>query len=280
MSITNFRPEIWSSVLMQARETALVYGSPAVVNRDYEGDISAAGDVVHIATVGDPTVSAYTVGQTLTYEDLVDAGQVMPVDQMQKYAFKVDDVDRRQAAGDVMTTATRRAGYRMAKAADAYIAGLYTGVAAANLIGTTAITTGALAYTGLVNLGVKLDEADVPDDGGRYAIVPAWYYGLLLNEDKFVRLDASGSSEGLRNGRIGMVDNMTVFKSNQVPIITGDDYAVQAGHNSAISYAAQITETEALRLQSTFADAVRGLEDYGAKLTRPDHIAVLTASKT
>lgn len=279
MSINRFRPEIWSAVLLQATETALVFGSPTVVNRDYEGDISAAGDVVHITSVGDPSVADYASGDTLTYEDLQDAGQTMPIDQQQKYSFKVDDIDKRQAKGDVMGEAMRRAAYRMAKRVDSYVAGLYTGVVSANAITTTAITSGDLAYQGLINLGVKLDEADVPDDG-RYAIVPSWYYGLLLNNDKFVRVDASGGTAGLRNGLVGMVDNMEIRKSNQCINVTGDDYIVQAGVNAAVSMAQQIVETEALRLQTTFADAVRGLEVYGAKLVRPDHIATLTASKT
>ncbi len=84
MSIQRFRPEIWSAVLLQATETALVFGSPLVVNRNYEGDISEAGDVVNITSVGDPTVSDYTRGETLTYEDLQDTGQKLPIDQMQK----------------------------------------------------------------------------------------------------------------------------------------------------------------------------------------------------
>ncbi len=279
MSINRFRPEVWSAVLLKATETALVFGSPQVVNRDYEGDISQAGDTVHITSVGDPTVGDYTTGQTITYEDLQDAGQTLLIDQQQHYAFKVDDVDKRQAKGDVMSEAMRRAAYRMAKRVDTYVAGLYTGVVSANAITTTSITSGALAYQGLINLGIKLDEADVPEDG-RYAIVPSWYYGLLLTEDKFVRVDASGSSQGLRNGLVGMVDNMEIRKSNQCINVTGDDYIVQAGVNAAISMAQQITEVEALRLQTTFADAIRGLEVYGAKLVRPDHIATLTASKT
>ena len=41
-----------------------------------------------------------------------------------------------------------------------------------------------------------------------------------------------------------------------------------------MTYGEQITETEALRLQTTFADGVRGLHVYGAKLVRPDAIAV------
>jgi P22 coat protein - gene protein 5 len=279
MSITRFRPEIWSAVLLRAKERKLVFAQPYVVNRNYEGDISQMGDVVHISSIGDPTISTYTPGQTLNYEDLQDAGQTMPIDQAQNYAFKVDDIDKRQARGDVMGEAMRRAAYKLALSVDTYVAGLYTGVVAANQIGTTAITTGDLAYTGLVNLRTKLTQADVPTEG-RYCIVPAWYYGLLLQNDKFVRVDASGTSEGLRNGMVGRAAGFDVYESNACINVTGDDYIVQAGTNEAVSMADQIVETEALRLQTTFADAVRGLHVWGAKLVRPDYLATLTASQT
>ena len=42
----------------------------------------------------------------------------------------------------------------------------------------------------------------------------------------------------------------------------------------AMSFGEQIVQTEALRLQTSFSDAVRGLHVYGAKLVRPDAIAV------
>ena len=279
MSITRFRPEIWSAVLLRAKERKLVFAQPYVVNRNYEGEISQMGDVVHISSIGDPTISSYSSGQTINYEDLQDAGQTMPIDQGQHYAFKVDDIDKRQARGDVMSEAMRRAAYKLALAADSYVAGLYTGVVSANQIGTTAITDGDKAYKGLVDLRTKLTTADVPDEG-RYAIVPPWYYGLLLQNDKFVRVDASGTSEGLRNGHVGRAAGFDVYESNAAVNVTGDDHIVQAGTNEAISFADQIVETEALRLQTTFADAVRGLHVWGAKLVRPDFLATLTASQT
>jgi hypothetical protein len=279
MSILRFRPEIWAAELLVALRTKLVFAGPQVVNHDYEGEISQMGDTVHISSIGDPTVADYAAGDVLTYEDLQDAGQTMLIDQAKKFSFKVDDIDKRQAKGDVMSEAMSRAAYKVAKGIDSYIAGLYTGVVSANAISTTAITSADLAYTGLINLRTKLATADVPDEG-RYVIVPPWYYGLLLNNDKFVRVDASGTSEGLRNGRVGRAAGFDVFESNQCVNVTGDDYIVQAGVGMAISFASQIVETEALRLQTTFADAIRGLNVYGAKLVRPDCIATLTASIT
>ncbi|MET9848877.1 P22 phage major capsid protein family protein [Streptomyces ossamyceticus] len=273
-----FKPEVWSAQALTSLRKTLVYAGPQVVNHDYEGEIKKIGDTVHVKMIGDVTVSTYNSGDTLTYEDVADAEATLKVDQSDKFSFKVDDIDRAQA-GDEMAQRMDVAAYNMASKVDQYVAGFYTQVQSANVIGSTAITTGDAAYNGLINLGVKLDEANVPDIG-RYVIVPPWYYGLLLTNDKFVRVDASGGSEGLRNGRVGQVDNMLVLKSNNVPIISGDDYAVTAGVKDAISFADQFAEVETLRLESTFATAVRGLHLYGAKVLRPDAMAVLTASKS
>jgi hypothetical protein len=283
VAINNFKPQIWSAKLLVAWRKALVYGGPMVVNRDYEGDIAEAGDVVKITSISDPTISDYTANSTtITPEELTDAQRNLVIDQSKYFAFKVDDIDKRQAKGNVMPEAMSRAAYKLADVADQYIAGLYTGVAAGNNLGTIAVpaATPTDAYDDvLVPLKVVLDEADVPTNG-RYCVVPAWFHGRLLRDDRFIRADASGTTEGLRNGMVGRAAGFDIFMSNNAPNPTGDDYVVQAGVNAAISFAEQINKTEAYRPENSFADAVKGLALYGAKLIRPDGIAIATASQT
>ena len=187
----------------------------------------------------------------------------------------------RQAAngGALMDEAAQEAGYGLADVADQYVAGLYSGVDAGNAIGTTSITTAALAVTGLINLKVKLDNANVPQ-AGRYVIVPPWYHGLLLGSDLFVRVDASGNDQALRNGVVGRAFGFDVMVSNNCVNVTGDDWIVQAGVPGAMAYAEQINKVEAYRPEDSFSDALKGLHLYGAKLVRPTAIATLTASIT
>ncbi|WP_156722657.1 phage major capsid protein [Streptomyces apocyni] len=283
MAITNFKPQIWSARLLVAWRKALVYGGPMVVNRDYEGDIAESGDVVKITSISDPTISDYTANSTvITPEELTDAQRNLPIDQSKYWAFKVDDVDKRQAKGNVIPEAMSRAAYRLADTADQYIAGLYTGVAAANDLGTVAVTAGTPtdAYDEvLVPLKVLLDEADVPKQG-RYCVVPPWFEGRLLRDDRFVSAEKAGTTAGLRNGMAGRAAGFTIMVSNNVPNPAGDDYVIQAGVNAAISFAEQINKTEAYRPENSFADAVKGLALYGSKLIRPDGIAIATASQT
>jgi hypothetical protein len=283
MAITRFRPEIWSAALLVALRKALVYAGPGIVNRDYEGDIQDAGDTVRITSISDPTIGTYVPNVTqIVPEELTDAQRTLVVDQAKYFAFKVDDVDKRQAKGNVMPEAMRRAAYKLADTVDQYVAALYTSVVSANNLGTVSVPTGtptAFYDSILVPLGVKLDEANVPTEG-RYVVIPPWLHGRAQRDDRFVRVDASGSGETLRNGIVGRAAGFDILKSNNTPTPSGGQNIVQAGVSLAISFAEQINKTEAYRPEAGFGDAVKGLTLYGAKLVRPDCIAIATAQQT
>lgn len=276
----SFIPEVWSARMLVSLKKSLVYAGPGVVNRDYEGEIKGQGDTVRIRSISRPTIGTYTKNSTtITPETLTDAQRALYIDQAKYFAFELDDIDAAQSTGGELDGALMEAVYGLRDVADQYVAALYTGAQSANQLGTVSVTTAALAYTQIRKLKVALDEANVPMEG-RYVIVPPWYEGLLLEDDRFVRVDASGTSEGLRNGQIGRALGFNVLASNNAPLVTGDDYAVMAGHPSAISFAEQIASIETYRPESAFADAVKGLHVYGAKLVRPEAIATVIASET
>ncbi|MYU24625.1 P22 phage major capsid protein family protein [Streptomyces sp. SID8352] len=278
MSINNFKPEIWSAQLLDALENALVYAQPALVNRDYEGEISTQGQSVHITTIGDPTIFDYDKSSNLNYEEVETAGTDLIIDQAKAFAFRLDDVDKAQALLNPMMKMAQNAAYGLRDKADAFVASLYTGAAASNVIGSTgapiSLSDPKDAYDKvLVPLRTKLDRANVPTEG-RYFVGSPEFEGALLRDDRFVRVDASGTEQGLRNGMTGRAAGFDILKSNNTPNPTGSVQVMQAGYPGAITYAEQILETEALRLQNTIADAIRGLHVYGAKLLRPTGIAV------
>lgn len=284
-SIASFVPEVWSRKLLSSLKKSLVYGAPGVVNRDYEGEISEAGDTVHINSISRPTVATYTPGSTsIVPEQLTTAQRSLVVDQAKYFAFEVDDVDARQAAGNVIPEAMQEAAYALRDVADQYIEGIMrAGVVSANALGAVALAEAdptAVYDDMLVPLGVLLDEANVPTEG-RWAIIPPWVHGRMQRDDRFI--DASKSAkpdQAMGNGFIGEAAGFRLFKSNNAVLVTGDDYSVVAGHPMAVSYAEQINKTEAYRPEDSFSDAVKGLHLYGAKVVRPYAIATALASKT
>jgi hypothetical protein len=279
----DFIPTVWAARLLVALEKSLVYGQANVCNRDYEGEIRSSGSTVKIASIGDVTVDNYTKDTDIgDPQILTDAEQSLVIDQAKFFNFYVDDVDRAQQNVNVLDEAMRRASWSLKDYADTYLAGLMdAAVLPANKIGSTTtpkVPTKDDAYEYLVDLGVLLDESDVPVDG-RFVVVPAWFHGLLLKDDRFVRSGTSMGDRRLRNGEVGDAAGFTILKSNNVPNVTGAKYKILAGHAVATSYVDQIVDVQTYKPEKRFGDAVKGLHVYGAKVVRANALAVLIANK-
>ncbi|ALG07659.1 P22 coat protein - protein 5 domain protein [Kibdelosporangium phytohabitans] len=275
-------PEIWSAALLRALRKTLVYGQAGVINRNYDGEIGQAGDTVRINSVGRPTVKTYSAGTPIVREQLTDAQRVLVVDQQKYFAFDVDDINIRQAQGNIVSETMSEAAYALADVVDQFVASLYTQTIAANNLGTISVpvaTPTDFYDKVLVPLSVKLDEANVPSEG-RYCVAPPWLHGRGLLDPRFIKVNESGTEQGLRNGIVGRAAGFDILKSNNCPNPTGDDYVVQAGVGAAITFAEQINKTEGYRPHDTFSDAVKGLAVYGAKVIRPECLAVATVSQT
>lgn len=282
MGVENFIPELWSDRLFVRLRKALVYGG--LCQRDYEGEIRNFGDSVKINELGPVTVTAYTKGGTLTYSDLDSAGKILKIDQASEFHFKIDDIDQAQTNPKLMDGGMDEAAYAVADTIDAYIAGLYSQAGATpsstTYIGSSgsslSVSSGNVIET-LTYAGRYLSEKNVPQLG-RWIVVPPWFtQKLLLAEVGGVSATAVPKvfdDGAIVNGFIGRALGFDIFESNNVTT-SSTQYRVMCGNRSAISYAGQVTKVEALRLQTTFADAARGLYVYGAKVTRPEALLTL-----
>jgi N4-gp56 family major capsid protein len=283
MSVAQFIPTVWAASLLAGLHKNLVFGQPGVVNTDYEGEITKMGDQVKINFIGDITVFDYTRNQDIPDpEELDTAATTLLIDQGKAFNFAVDDVDKVQARGELIENAMGEASYGVRDKADQFLAGFYAQAAAANLIGddtTPIVPTSDTAYDYLVDLSVKLDEANVPS-GGRWAVLPPWYHGMLLKDKRFVSTGTAQGDATRANGEVGEAAGFRILKSNNVRNTNSTKYKIMAGYPGAISYADQIVTVEAYRPQKRFSDAVKGLHVYGGKLVRPQGIAVLTVNKS
>jgi len=164
MAINNFIPTIWSARLLQNLNTALVYAQPAVVNRDYEGDIREVGDTVRINTLGPVAVAPYIKNANIgAVQELADATQLLQITQADYFNFQIDDIDRRQQQPKVMDQAMRNAAFALADTTDQWLAGImWQGVPAASTQG--AVGAGLVCgygagetdpYIALLNAGIE-----------------------------------------------------------------------------------------------------------------------------
>jgi len=280
----DFIPTVWAGRLLTALENALVYGQKQVCNRDYEGEIQAAGNTVKIASIGNVAVADYEKDTDIAdAAALTDAEQTLLIDQQKYFHFYVDSLDRVQQNVDIMDEAMRNAGWRLREEADNFLAGVMdAAMPAGNTIGSIAtpiVPTKDNAYEYLVDLGVKLDESNAPING-RFCIIPAWFHGMLLKDDRFVRSGTTVGDARLANGEVGEAAGFRILKSNNVPNTSGLKYKIIAGHANATAYVEQILDLQGYKPEKRFGDAVKGLHVYGAKVVRPACLACLIANKS
>lgn len=285
MAITTFIPELWSARLLYALEKSHI--ATNLVNRDYEGLIQNQGDTVHIGSIGAITVSSYMANSDMSApETLATTDQTLVIDQAKYFNFQIDDVDKVQAAGDLIDTAMGRAAYALADTSDAYLLGVIAaGADNGNVIGTKSAPialTAANVYENLVKLRTVLDKQNVPTSG-RTVVIPPDVYALLLNDTTHFAIAQRETGENLIvNGLVGRIAGFDVYMSNNaVSAADGGSggsttyYSVTAQVADATTYAEQIIKTEAYRLEKRFADGVKGLHVYGAKVTNGKEIAKL-----
>lgn len=292
MSVAKFIPTIWSARLLAHLDKAHVYGK--LVNRDYEGEIKNYGDTVKINQIGDVSIKDYTKGQDIDDPDeLTGDDTELKIDQAKYFNFAVDDVDNAQTNPKLMDEAMQRAAYGMNDVTDGYIAGLMA-VGAINggeELGTDTtplVPTKDTAYDMLVDLSTDLTNKNVPTQG-RWVVVPAWFHGLLLKDNRFVGNGTDYNKALIEGGEVGVAAGFAVHLSNNVPATTTKDpetqavtvskYKIVAGTNAAATFAEQIIKTEAYRPEKRFSDAVKGLHVYGAKVTQSKALSVLTANR-
>ena len=281
MTVATFIPEVWNAAIKEPYEKALVFGQPNVASNAWMGQITGVGDTVNISALSSPTIRDYDRTQDITVEDVSTAVTKLSIDQGKYFAFRVNDVDKVQAAGDFQGPATKAAGIALRDSADSYLAGiLKDGAKSSNKLGTLQVvnddpakagTGQTTAFKTLVLLAEKLNAQSVPT-AGRYVVVGPKTYSALLMDPRFTRVDASGNEDGLRNGIVGKAVGFDVLVSNNVPSTSGRELAI-AGVPDAFAFASQLVETEALRDQHRFGDLVRGLNVYGAAVARPEGIA-------
>ena len=84
----------------------------------------------------------------------------------------------------------------------------------------------------------------------------------------------------LANGEVGEAAGFSILKSNNVPNTAGAKYKIFAGHSMATTYVEQVLDVQTYKPEKRFGDAVKGLHVYGAKVVRPDNLAVLIANKS
>ena len=270
-SEVNFIPEVFSKLLQAKFYSSSVL--PSISNTDYEGEISGQGDKVVIRTVPAVTINDYA--GSITTQELTTAKVELLIDQAKYYSFKIDDVLAAQADINLLEGASSDAAEGMRVAVETSV--LSSVVTGATTIGAQTSITASNILTSILDQAKELDELNISEEG-RFIVMSPEFVSLLKQSELRQAYLTGDDTSPLRNGKVGVVDRFTVYQSNMLYTPGSGTYAgythVLAGHPKAISFASQFTNTETVRMESTFGDQVRGLKVYGSKVVTPDALVV------
>lgn len=284
-------PTLWAKKMLERFYDASVV--PMISQTDYEGEIKGQGDKVLINQVPTININPYAMGQQLTTQYPGSSTITLNIDQGLSWTFGLDDVADAQSMMNLMAPWAENASEQLKIAVDtdclSYIkakadaanqgatAGRISGTINLGATGAPFVVTASTVLQLILDLAQTLDEQNIPETD-RKLVIPAWMANLLKQSNLGQASLTGDQTSIIRNGKIGMVDRFEVYVSNLLPTATDGTHKnvtyVYAIHPRALTFASQLTKTETIRSELTFATIMRGLMVYGREVVLPKAFAV------
>ncbi len=269
MAINNFLPTVWSETLLNQLDRQ--YIGVKNCTRDFEGDIKEKGSSVVINSISDISVFDYVKNVDMTApSDLRGTDITLTIDQAKAFNFQIDDIDRAQAQPRLMKAAMAQAAAALADAADKHIYTLHIHAAAENKLQYSDLNADNIIDM-IVDVRQKLLVNGVNSNIPVSLEVTPEVAAIILRSKI---LNSTDNSESLENGLLGRLVGFDIYVSHNVIKYDGK-HKCFARTKRAIAFAEQLNEIEAYRPENRFADAVKGLHLFGAKVVRPSEFFVL-----
>lgn len=278
MSYEKFVPSVFSSTILKALRAHTVWAKGC--HNEYTGKITQAGDKITFRSMGDPTVHTVEYAnrnKDIADPEMLDTGSLdMEIRQIRTINFLVGDIDAKIAEGSLMTLAKENVPMVLADDMDQYIAKLGT-VALHNgkspLFKDTAIKVARGASSAsqmnpldlIDDLVEALSDNNVPQSAKLEIIVPPKFYKLMKQEYRELDTD---NSEMMSTGRVGRYNRVSVVQSTNCYKPAAGQYHLCIRTPRYIGMADALTKVEPYRPEKKFADAIKGLHLYDAKVIR------------
>lgn len=266
----NFKPMFWSKYCQTELKKDLILANWC--DYQFEGELKLGSRLKIVGAVR-PTIQKYVPGKDLNIESLGDNSQYLDITESDAFAFEVDDVDKAQSMNGYLETQFDEAKTALAESADAFV-----GKQAANankdmMSASTDIST-------LTSFLAPINEAHIKLYGNN--VSQKTELAADLNPEHIVGLRTelaelfTENVEFVKRGALGKYANTYLRMSNNLYNDGTDDYEM-VRTKKAIAFAGQIDKVETARKEKGFADIIKGLHVYGAKVVRPKELYVIKA---
>ena len=272
-------PTFWSSVLLEDLRKELVFGS--LTNSQYIGQVRYR-QTLKVFSVSDTKIADYSpdIGFPSGWEPdraRTKEEMTLTIDQAKAFQFFIEDLEDRAVLVDLMSSIMRETTYSLRDVVDRYIASKFEEGATpaftdANKVEVVkTLSSSYTLYDLLVDIDTLMNKNNVPQSG-RWVVVSPEVRALLLKDSRFIANASSPQAYmNLVNGEVGQAAGFTIKMSNNIPYTpdASANFRFYAGTNDALAFKYDVEKIETYRPENRFADAVKGLFVFGAKLIRP-----------
>lgn len=268
-----------------------------IANTEYESEGKQTDEVI-IRVIPDSIVRPYVKDADLVYDSPESTAISLKLDKANYIATRIDKIDEKLTDINWISKWAEDGAEQMKIAVDREILnGLYAYAASGNTGATAGVLSAAFAMgtqaapitvttnssaTDAINLILDaeavISEQNVPEDDQRFLVAPTWFINKLQKGD-LRRADSMGAPANqdiLRNGKIGKLGQFNVFRTNNIAkdsVASG--YPIIFGHKSALTFCAQMRETETLPHPTKFGTIMRTMFAYGWKVIKPESLGII-----
>ena len=256
-------------------------GSEVLINRPVAGSVADYTNSTTVAYSNKANVNATALSLQIGGTGGIGKGGVTKY-----WTVSIDDLEAAMTSVGLLQASVAEYGDALANQVDDDVRTVMlttTNTVADRTIDLDAISgnKNALDIYGLEAIHKALDWKRVPRDGRWLIVGPAFAEALQKSALSSEVLLTSASTAQLANGRLGKVAGFELYladpKHSTFTAKSGakDPFyteTILAGVDSAVAFIDRIRKTERLRLEGSFADAVRGLYQYNAAIINADRL--------
>lgn len=232
-----FRPNVWSKEVLTFVKSNLVL-LPLI--KHYDADVQGGGQTLEVPNVSAISANLKSQNTVVTLNYNAETKTTITLNKHYESSFIVEDLVKVQSNYETRSDYTQAAAFAISEKIDANIAADMT---TAWKTASQTIGTYGTAISDAVILAVNryLSEAKAPRTDRSLVVHPKGEAELLAI-DKFVRYDALGTGEAIKNGKLGTIYGAEVFMSqNLVYLDTAtDEYNSLFFHKEAFAIALQM----------------------------------------
>lgn len=264
----NFKPMFWSKYCQTELRKDLILANWC--NYQFEGEVKEGSRLVIVGAVR-PTIQKYVKGKDLNVENLGDNSQYLDITEADAFAFEVDDIDEAQSKAGYLETQFDEAKNALADSADAFVGKLAAKANKDMMSEPIALAELKSALDPIDTAHVKLYGNNVSQKTELAAELTPAHIVKLRRELASLFTD---NVEYVKRGAVGKYSNTYLRMSNNLYNDGANTYEM-VRTKKAIAFAGQINKVETSRKEKGFADIIKGLHVYGAKIVRPKELYVI-----